>query len=139
MKKIKVLAGGRFNILHPGHIYFLRKAKSLGDYLVVVVANDRTVRREGKDLIFPQAVRKKTVESLRFVDRAVIGHGTDILKTVEKIKPDIIALGYDQNLKEKELEKRLKERGFFCRIVRIQKLKNYSTRNIMGKIKTRIR
>ncbi len=135
MKKIKVLAGGRFNILHEGHIYFLEKAKSLGDYLIVVIANDKTVLRNKKPLLFSQEIRKKRVEKLYFVDKVIIGDPKNILKTVEKVRPDIIALGYDDKIKESELRKKLKERGLNCKIVRVPELVGFSTRKILKKIK----
>jgi FAD synthetase len=125
----RVLAGGAFNIIHPGHVYFLGEAKRLGDYLIVVVANDETVRRN-KKLVFRAGDRKGMVESLKFVDKAVIGNGNDFSLVLEKERPDIIALGYDQSL-DPELEKRAKKMGI--KIKRMGKLPGYSTSNIAGK------
>ena len=96
----KVLAGGTFNLLHPGHVLFLEKARELGGYLVVVVASDRTVLRRKGFLLMKAADRKKMLESLRMVDKAVIGDGKDFMKVVRKERPDIIALGFDQELDE---------------------------------------
>jgi len=124
----KVLAGGTFNIIHPGHIFFLEKAKALGDYLLVVVANDKTVMREKKFLVMPAEARKKILESLRFVDKAVIGDEKDFLKVVRKEKPDVIALGFDQELGS--LEKQIENLGI--KIVRIKsRLKGYKTEDIL--------
>jgi len=93
---IKVLCGGRFNFLHEGHKYFLKKARSSGDYLIVVIANDtHNKKREEKE---SQEKRKKAVEKLGVADKVVIGHEEDFFKVVEKYKPDIVVLGYDQNL-----------------------------------------
>lgn len=131
----KVLAGGRFNILHSGHRFFLKEAKKLGDYLIVVVANDETIKRHNKDLVSSQEDRKKSIENLGFVDKVVIGHPEDILKTVEAERPDIIALGYDQAHDENELRKKLHERGLECRVVRIQGLKGYKSSEILNKNK----
>ena len=130
---MKVLAGGAFNLIHPGHILFLTKAKELGNYLVVVVASDKTVLRNKGYLLMTAEARKKVLESLRAVDSALIGDDNDFFKVVEKVKPDIVALGYDQNL-DKSLQKRIEGSGI--RIVRIKSSdKRYKTEKIAGNIK----
>ena len=92
-----VMAGGVFDIIHPGHIYTLAKARALGDMLVVSVARDKTVMKmRGKPVVNSEETRLSLVKSLRCVDAAVLGSEGDIFETVELIKPDIIALGYDQ-------------------------------------------
>jgi FAD synthetase len=97
-----VLAGGVFDIIHPGHIYTLNSAKSLGDVLVVVVATDKTVEKMKKRApLHNQEQRKKLVNSLSMVDLCLIGYEGDIFKTVEMVRPEIIALGYDQVHQEK--------------------------------------
>jgi len=116
----KVLVGGVFNTVHPGHEYFLKKAKELGDFLVVVVANDKTVLKK-KSLLKPQEERKKALEKLGIADRVVIGDERDFLKIVKMEKPDIIALGYDQNFDEGKLK------SLGCRLVRIPRFGSYST------------
>ena len=132
----KVLAGGRFNAIHPGHIYFLQKARSLGDRLVVVIANDQTVRKKKKRLLFPAAERKKMVEALQFVDRAVIGYPLEdeegYARIVAKERPSVIALGYDQKVDLRKLRKALASRGLVCAIARIRNYKGYRTRKIMA-------
>jgi len=125
----KVLAGGTFNIIHPGHIFFLEKAKELGDYLVVVVANDKTVLRNKGFLSMHAAGRKKVLESLRIVDKAVIGDEKDFMKVVRKERPGIIALGYDQKL-DGDLKKQIESLGI--KTVRIKsRLMGYKTENIL--------
>ena len=93
---IKVLCGGRFNFPHLGHEYFLKKAKSYGDYLIVVIANDshNTKYAERTDA----AKRKEYIENLGMADEVVVGDKEDFFKVVEKYKPQIIALGWDQKL-----------------------------------------
>jgi FAD synthetase len=134
----KVMVGGVFNILHPGHRFFLKKAKSLGDFLIVIIASDKTVLRNKKPLIFSAEKRKQTIESLKFVDSVRIGYEINnksgYLKTIKLYKPDIIALGYDQKIDEKDLKEMIKNAGLKCDIVRIHdKLKNYSTSKILEK------
>jgi cytidyltransferase-like protein len=120
----KVLAGGCFNKIHPGHIYFLNKAKALGDYLVVVLAHDRNNK---KPYAIPAKERKKKLQELRIADKIIIGHPTDFLKTVKKAKPNIIALGYDQRL-GREMENKIKEMKM--KTIRIKRFGKYNSRKI---------
>ncbi len=126
MKGKRVLAAGKFDILHLGHISYLEQAKELaGDdgELVVVVALDKTIVRErGAPPVFPQEQRRKIVESLKFVDRAVIGLDTDDhTLIVSEIKPDIIALGYDQYTNLSVLENHFTSKGMKTKVVRLEK------------------
>ena len=120
----KVLAGGCFNKIHPGHLYFLNKAKSFGDYLVVVLAHDKNNK---KSCAIPAVKRKKNLEKLKIADKIITGHPTDFLKTVKKLKPDIIALGYDQKL-SKKLKNEIRELKIKTKI--IKKFGKYSSRKI---------
>ena len=100
--KKTVLAGGVFDIIHPGHIHTLNAAKALGDILVVVIATDKTARKMKKrPPLHNQESRRDLVSCLIMVDMAIIGHEEDIFETVKEVKPDIIALGYDQIHQEK--------------------------------------
>lgn len=96
LSMIKVLCGGRFNFLHPGHRYFLKKARDLGDYLVVVIAHDvhNLKRNERKQM----EERKKQIENLGIADNVLIGDQKDFFNVVLEEKPKIIALGWDQKL-----------------------------------------
>ncbi|HEC82007.1 MAG TPA: FAD synthase, partial [Thermoplasmatales archaeon] len=114
---VRVMATGVFDILHLGHIRYLEEAKSFGDELVVVVAHDETVKKRKHTPIMPQEMRRKIVESLKCVDKAVNGKEGDMLDIVKEIRPDVIALGYDQKFDEKKLEKRLREEGLDIKIV----------------------
>ena len=128
----KVLVGGVFNIVHPGHNLFLKKAKELGDYLVVVIANDRTATRTKKYAVHSQEERKRNIEKLGVADKVVIGDERDFMKVVREEKPDVIALGHDQRMKEDELKWMLAQSGIKCSIVRIrEKLKGYKTSKII--------
>ena len=99
-----VLAGGVFDIIHPGHIHTLKAAKALGDVLVVVVATDTTAKKMKKrEPLHSQEQRRELVNALSMVDMCVIGQQDDIFKTVEKVRPEIIALGYDQIHQEKTI------------------------------------
>ncbi len=118
---MKVMATGVFDILHPGHIHYLNESKKLGDYLVVIIATDRTAKSHGKRLIFNEEQRRFMISQLRMVDEAIIGHNDDIFKTVYDVKPDIITLGYDQHFNEAEIESRCKNLGLKTKVIRISK------------------
>lgn len=122
-KKVRVVAGGVFDILHVGHLYFLEKAKELGDELIVIIARDSTVmKRKGRKPIFPENLRKRLVEALKPVDKAVLGYeNEDMYKIIEELKPDIIAIGYDQDFDPEEMKKELLKRGLRVEVVRIGK------------------
>lgn len=126
MKGKRVLAAGKFDILHLGHVSYLEQAKELAGEdgeLVVVIALDKTIVRErGAPPVFPAEQRRKIVESIQFVDRALIGLDTDDhTKIVSEIKPDIIALGYDQYTDTSALEAYFAEKGLKTKIVRLEK------------------
>ena len=121
MKKKTVLAFGTFDLLHPGHISYLTQARALGKRLVVIIATDKNVWSiKGKTAINSQNARKELVEALRAVDKAIIGFEDDMIKSVEKAKPDIIALGYDQGPSDAELAKKLAARKIRAKIVRLK-------------------
>ena len=131
-----VMAGGVFNIVHPGHIDFFEKARRLGDRLIVVVAHDKTVLRKKGILVMPAEDRKTVVENMKPVDKAVIGSDGDVLEVVEREMPDIIALGYDQDFREDWFRKELKKRNLDCKVIRLESdIPEYSTKKIIEKIK----
>ena len=116
---VRVMATGVFDLLHPGHVYFLSEARKLGDELVVVVARDRTARRLKHEPYVPEHIRRQMVEALKPVDRAVLGSTTDIYETVVAERPNLIALGYDQVWNESEVEAECARRGVPVKVVRI--------------------
>ena len=119
-KKI-VLAGGVFDIIHPGHIHTLTAAKALGDVLVVAIATDKTAQKMKKMRpLHNQKLRCELVSSLSMVDEAIVGHEEDIFETVKQVKPDIIALGYDQIHQEKFISDGCKQISLDIEIVRLE-------------------
>ncbi|MBS3748081.1 MAG: FAD synthase [Candidatus Thermoplasmatota archaeon] len=135
---VRVMATGTFDILHMGHIYFLKEAKKLGDKIIVVVACDKTVRRLKHEPVTSEDMRLNLIKELRVVDDAVIGNEDDMFEVVEQIKPDVIALGYDQIHNEKSLQEKLNKRHINANIVRLPKYDKTSdlngTRRIIAKI-----
>ena len=119
-KKI-VLAGGVFDIIHPGHIHTLNAAKALGGVLVVAVATDKTAKKMKKRTpLHNQELRRELVSCLSMVDKAIVGHEDDIFQTVKEVKPNIIVLGYDQVHQEKFISDGCKRINLNVEIVRLE-------------------
>jgi len=123
-KRKIVLASGTFDLLHLGHVRFLEEAKKAGGKdaeLVVIVARDSTVKaRKGKSPVMPEDQRRALVESLKVVDEAILGlEDFSIDKVIEKIKPDVIAVGHDQDGIEKELLKAIEKEKFVIKVAKI--------------------
>jgi FAD synthetase len=137
-KMVKVMATGTFDLLHPGHIYYLKEAKKLGDTLAVVVATDATVRRLKHEPVNPEEIRLNLIKELKMVDKAYLGHEDDMYEIVEEIKPDIIALGFDQIHDENKIKSELKKRKINAKVERLSEFKGGSdlegTRRIISKI-----
>ena len=116
-----VLAGGVFDIIHPGHIHTLESAKKLGDVLVVVVATDDTVlRTKGRLPLHTQDQRRRLVEALRIVDSCIVGVRGDMFKTVKLVLPDTVALGYDQIHQEKYIAEGCQKISAHIQVARLQ-------------------
>ena len=119
-KKI-ILAGGVFDIIHPGHIHTLNAAKALGGVLVVAIATDKTAEKMKKrSPLHNQELRRELVTSLSMVDKAIVGHEDDIFQTVKEVKPNIIVLGYDQVHQEKFISDGCKRINLNVEIVRLE-------------------
>ena len=116
-----VLTFGSFDHLHPGHIYYLTEAKSFGDKLVVIVARDKTIEEvKHQKPKYNEKERLSHVKALGMVDEAYLGSEGDKYDIVEKIKPDIICLGYDQTAFTGELKGELEKRNLKAHIIRLR-------------------
>jgi len=125
-KKRVVLASGVFDLLHLGHVKFLEEAKKAGGKdaeLIVIIARDSTVEKnKGRKPIMPENQRRALVESLKVVDEAVLGFEEfDIGDVIERIKPDVIALGYDQADMEKHVQEYVDKHKLNVKVIRIGK------------------
>jgi len=138
-----VLASGVFDLLHYGHLRFLEEAKNSGGKgakLVVVVARDKTVMRmKGKPPIMPEEERRALVEALKVVDEAILGfEDFDMERVLNTVRPDIVALGYDQGYLEDKVKRAAKNIGINVRIVKIKKFgKRLSSSEIKKQIAKR--
>jgi FAD synthetase len=134
---MRVLAAGCFDLLHYGHLKYLEEAKKLGGEnaeLIVIVARDSTIiKRKGHPPIMNEEHRRALVEALKPVDKAILGREDfDIISIINEVKPDIIALGYDQ----KDLEEILLKMNLNIKIVRLEKYGNISSSMIREIIKS---
>jgi FAD synthetase len=133
-----VLVGGVFDLIHPGHIHTLKAAKSHGDVLVVVVARTSTAMTINKErkIYHTENMRRELVSSLRFVDLAIIGKEGTLYDTVEYVRPDIIALGYDQTHSEKDVSYNCQTRNLNVRVIRLNtpmpRTKSSNLKNELG-------
>ncbi len=118
---VRVLATGTFEILHPGHLLYLEEAKKLGDELFVIVARDVNVKKRKRTPIIREEQRLKMISALKVVDKAMLGSEKDIYEPLYSIKPDVIAIGYDQDFDVVMLERELRKRGFNSKVVRIKR------------------
>jgi len=141
-KRKVVLASGVFDLLHLGHVKFLEEAKRAGgpsSELIVIVATDRTVEKtKGRKPIMAEDQRRALVESLKVVDKAVLGfENLDIGEVISEVKPDVIALGYDQEEMAKEVQNYLGKNKKGIELVRIGKF-GKNTLDSSSKIKQKI-
>jgi len=114
----RVVATGTFDILHPGHLYYLEESRKLGDELYVIVARDANVKHKPKPVI-PEDQRLHMVAALKPVDHAILGDLHDMFRPIAEIRPDIITLGFNQHFDEERLRQNLGERGLDAEVVRI--------------------
>ncbi len=132
----RVVATGTFDIVHPGHIYYLEESRKLGDELHVIVARDANVRHKPRPVI-GEVQRLRVVQALRVVDHARLGDPTDMFRPIEEIGPAFITLGFNQHFSEDQLAKALEDRGIVARVVRIGEYTGdpcSSTRRIIERI-----
>jgi len=114
----RVLATGTFDLLHPGHVYFLTQARALGDELFVIIARDSNVTHKQKPIV-SETQRLEMINALGIVNKAILGSERDIFEPLKQIRPDIITLGYDQHFDTNALEKEITKRGISTKVVRI--------------------
>jgi FAD synthetase len=116
----RIVATGTFDILHPGHLFYLEESRKLGDELVVIVARDTNVKHKPRPVI-PEEHRLRMVAALKPVDRALLGDKSDMFRPIEELRPDIITIGFNQMFDETKLAGQLRDRNLIPKIVRIGK------------------
>ena len=118
-----VMCFGTFDLLHLGHLNYFQQAKKHGDYLMVVIARDKTKQMQKKEIIFSENERLELVKNLRIVDEAVLGYPDNHFRIIEEKKPDVIFLGYDHTVNEKVLAMKLQKMGLKPKILRAKPYK----------------
>ncbi|NMB80106.1 MAG: FAD synthase [Methanomicrobiales archaeon] len=114
----RIVATGTFDLLHPGHLFYLEESKKLGDELFVIVARDVNVKHKPHPIV-PEDQRLQMVAALKPVDHAMLGDTKDMFLPIEKIHPDVITIGFNQMFDEKKLAGQLAGRNLTPQIVRI--------------------
>ena len=128
---------GTFDIVHLGHLNLFRQARKLGDYLVVVVARDKTSKKIKKiTLVNNEKERLEFLKNIKSIDQAILGNKIDYYKVIKTEKPDVIALGYDQDNFIDKLEDKIKEFKLNTKVVRMKshKPEQHKSENIRKKL-----
>lgn len=122
----KVLVFGTFDVFHGGHINFLKTAKRQGNFLVVVVARDKTVGTvKGRLPINKEESRLEKIKKSGLADEVILGGLKNKYAVIKKINPDVICIGYDQSAFVDKLEENLFANGF--KNVKIKRLKAFKS------------
>lgn len=127
----RIVVTGSFDIIHPGHLYLFQEAKKklIGAELIVVLARDSSIREfKDRDPILPENHRRKVLESLSLVDKAILGNEEpDKIKIIEDLNPDLLVLGYDQWISEDYLRKEFSKRNLKTKVIRLEKFEGSLT------------
>ncbi|HAZ28517.1 MAG TPA: FAD synthase [Candidatus Magasanikbacteria bacterium] len=135
-----VMIFGTFDIVHFGHIHMFEEAKAYGDRLVVVVARDANAEKiKGMAPFHSEKERKGLLTYISLADEVVLGDKNDPYKIISHIKPDIIALGYDQKVFVDKLVHAISDFKLEIRIVRLsawkpEKFKTSKIRRYIEKV-----
>jgi FAD synthetase len=117
----KVMAFGTFDIFHPGHQSYLKQAKELSEYLIVIVAKDKTVKEfKQQKTKNREKERMRVVMNSKLANKVILGNLKNKYAVIEKFRPEVIALGYDQKVDMTELKNKLKEISLKSKIVRLK-------------------
>ena len=117
-----VMAFGTFDLMHPGHEYFLRQAKKRGDYLIAVIARDSTVKKlKGKLSYQSEKQRLRAIVALNLADKVILGDkGLNKYRVIKRYRPNVICLGYDQTYFIDGLKSKIKEFALDTKVIRLK-------------------
>ncbi len=134
-RKTVVFTNGCFDVLHPGHLHILKQARSLGDFLIVGLNSDESVRRlKGADRpVFSEDARKEMLLAIRYVDEVVVFAEDTPEELILEIKPDILVKGSEYSASEIVGAETVESYG--GRVVRIPMMPDYSTTNLLNRLK----
>jgi FAD synthetase len=132
-----VMVAGTFEILHPGHLAYLREAWRLGYVTAVVSSDENAARFKGRKIAIPQSQRAEVLSSVYYVHRVVMGGPGNIFDVLELVRPDVILLGPDQRVSEDEVRREARGRGLEVEVIRMREIKSCglcSTTKVIEKI-----
>lgn len=118
-----VMVAGTFEILHPGHLAYLREAWRLGYVVAVVSSDENAERNKRRKIVIPQQQRSEVLSSLYYVHKVVPGRPGNIFDIFEEVKPDVILLGPNQNVPEDVVKTEARKRGVNPEVLRMPALK----------------
>lgn len=119
MKKVMVF--GAFDGLHAGHIDFFKQAKECGDYLIVVVARDKTIKKVKKcSPSLDENERLKAVQNCKLVNEVKLGYENNPYRLIKEMRPDAVCLGYDQKSFTKNLPREIERMKLKTKIYRME-------------------
>ena len=124
----KIITYGTFDLFHIGHLELLRRAKGLGDYLVVGVSNDRFNSLKGKKCIYPYKERSKIINAVKYVDEVIQE------SSWEQKRNDIVELGIDVFTIGDDWTGKFDDLKDICDVEYLPRTQGISTRNIKGMI-----
>ncbi|HHU70350.1 MAG TPA: glycerol-3-phosphate cytidylyltransferase [Thermoanaerobacterales bacterium] len=120
----KVITYGTFDLLHYGHINLLKKAKELGDYLIVGLSTNKFNEIKGKKCYFPYEERKKLLEAIRYVDLVIPEENWEQkVKDIKEFKVDVFVMGNDWKGKFDFLKQ-------YCEVIYLPRTPEISTTKI---------
>ncbi len=137
-KQTRIMVFGTFDGLHLGHLNFFKQAKKLApkSFLIVSIARDKNVFKiKGKYPSKGERARMLLVKKCGLVDLVVSSGLNNHIPHIVKARPDIIALGYDQDAYVKDLKKDLKKKGIIVKVVRLKPYKENVYKNYLLKNK----
>lgn len=132
IKKSKIMVFGTFDGLHQGHLNFFKQARNLHQFpfLIVSIARDKNVLKiKGKYPNLREQARMMLVQKCKLADKVVLSGIKNHIPHIVRMRPDIIALGYDQKTYVKHLKRDLKNKGVSVKIMRLKPYKEKQYKN----------
>jgi FAD synthetase len=129
---MKVLTFGTFDILHIGHLNYLKQAREIagvGELHVIVARDINAEKIKAKKLIHDENERLEIISQLKIIDKAILGEKENIFDSVKKINPDIVVLGYDQLPSNEILKEKFKDHEINAKIVRAKPFKDSTSKS----------
>ena len=127
----KILTYGTFDLLHYGHIRLLKRAKSLGDYLIVALSTDEFNELKGKKAYHNYETRKMMLEAIRYVDLVIPEENWEQkINDVNEYKVDVVVMGSDWAGSD-----RFNYLTDYCEVVYLDRTEGISTTKIKEELK----